>query len=714
LKPGRNDPCNCGSGKKFKNCCEGKTAAHAGPSQTQINELLALYGGRHYPEMETRTHSLLRNYPDAGFLWKLLGAAQQMQGKSPVAAFQRAVALMPQDAEAHFNLGVVLKQAARPDEAEASYRRALSIRADYAEAHSNLGNVLRDQGRLDEAVQCFHRALEIKPNAADTHNNLGAVLRDLGQFGNAVECYQRALKLNPNYADAYYNLANVLREQGQLSAAVENYQKASQLRPNHPDTHNNLGITYRDLSRFEEALASYQRAVEINPGFAEAYGNIGSLLTDMGDLDAGLANYRRALELKPDSPDAQSSLLFLLNYSAKFPAEYCLDQARLYGHMVSGRVSQRFTSWTCDRSSRRLRVGMVSGDLRSHPVGYFLEDLLAHIDSARIELFAYPTNRKSDDLTARIRPCFAAWRPLTGLRDEQAARLIHEDQLHILLDLSGHTAHNRLPVFAWKPAPVQISWLGYFATTGVGEIDYVLADQTGVPPEAQASFTEKVCYLPDTRLCFSAPQTELPVTPLPAIEHGYITFGCFQNLSKVNDRVIETWGKILTALPTAHLRCQCKQLGDTAVSAKLLKALEQYGIDPVRVTLHGAVERGAYLAAHGEVDMLLDTFPYPGGTTTCEALWMGVPTLTLCGDTLLSRQGASLLHAAGLDEWISYSLDGYLEKAVALASDITGLTKLRDQLRQRVRVSPLFNAARFAHNFEQYLFALWHERNGVA
>jgi predicted O-linked N-acetylglucosamine transferase (SPINDLY family) len=296
---------------------------------------------------------------------------------------------------------------------------------------------------------------------------------------------------------------------------------------------------------------------------------------------------------------------------------------------------------------------------------------------------------------------------LYGLNDEAAAQLIHADGVHVLLDLSGHTGRNRLPVFAWKPAPVQASWLGYFATTGMAEIDYFLADEIGVPEAQRGHFSETVWYLPGTRLCFTAPEVDLPVAPLPALKNGYLTFGCFQNLSKVGNEVLTVWGKILSAMPDAKLRWQCKQLGDQAVRAQFIERLRQHGIDPARVTLHGSVTREAYLAAHAEVDVMLDTFPYPGGTTTCEALWMGVPTLTVAGDTLLARQGASLLTAAGLGDWVTTGEEDYISQAAALANDLPKLATLRAGLRGQVRVSPLYDARRFARNFEEALWGMW-------
>jgi predicted O-linked N-acetylglucosamine transferase (SPINDLY family) len=297
------------------------------------------------------------------------------------------------------------------------------------------------------------------------------------------------------------------------------------------------------------------------------------------------------------------------------------------------------------------------------------------------------------------------------LNDEAVARLIHADGIHILLDLSGHTAKNRLPVFAWKPAPVQATWLGYFASTGVAEMDYVLADETGVPDHQRANFSETVWYLPDTRLCFTPPDTDLPVASLPSLGKGYLTFGCFQNFAKLGDEVLAVWGRIFTALPNARLRLASKQLGDATVAAQLSLRLQQQGIAAARVTMHGAVPRRAYLEAHAEVDVLLDTFPYPGGTTTCEALWMGVPTLTLAGNTLLARQGASLLTAAGLPDWIATREADYVDKAIRLSGDLPKLAALRAGLREQVSTSPLFDAPRFARHFEDALWGMWQARD---
>ncbi len=666
-------------------------------------------------------------------------------------AFRTALELQPDYAGAYYNIGNALLGNRQFDAAVASYRKALAINPDYAEVHCSLGVALKELGQMDEAVACFRRALQIAPGLVEAQTNLDAVVRDvfnqghvlmgLGQFDGAAENFRRVLAIEPDYAEAHIDLGVALKNLGQLEGAAASYRRALAIDPDSAMAHSNLGVTLYELQQLDDALASCRRAVELIPEFAIAHSNLGNVLqaigqfedavasyrravelkpdsavvhknlgtayTHLGQLESAIASFRRALEIKPDFAEVHNSLLFTLNYTANHTTSHNLEQARQFGKMVAAKVGTRFTSWQCRAQPDRLRVGLVSGDLLSHPVGFFLEALLGHIDPARIELIAYPTHHSEDELTSRIRPYFSAWHPLVGKNDETAARLIHADGVHILIELSGHTSHNRLPVFAWKPAPVQVSWLGYFATTGVAEIDYFLADQVGVPEDQQVQFTESVWYLPDTRLCFTAPNIDLPVASLPALNNGYITFGSFQTLAKAGDGVLETWGEILAALPDAKLRIQCKQLFEPAQVKLLLQRLGRYGIDPARVITRGSTDRPAYLAAHSEVDIILDTFPYTGGTTTCEALWMGVPTLTLAGNSLLARQGASLLTAAGLEQWIANSKEEYVAKAVAYASDLERLAALRSVLREQVLASPLFDAPRFARNFEDALWGMW-------
>jgi protein O-GlcNAc transferase len=679
----------------------------------------ALLGDGQFDEAVANYRQALEIKPDYAEVHCSLGVALKELGQldDAVASFRNALEINPDLVEAHINLGNVVQDIFNRGnvllnnrklvDAVTSYRHALMIKPDFAEAHNNLGLVLQGLGQLAGAVESYRRALEIKSDYAEAHSHMGNALRDLGQFEDALASHHRALEIKPDYAEAHSQMGNALRDLGQFEDALASHHRALEIKPDFAEAHNNLGLVLQDLGQLESAMASYRRALEIKPDFAEAHNNLGTALQNLGQLESAMASYRRALEIKPDYATAISTLLFVQHYTASHTPAYYLEQARRFGRIVAAKVVTHFSAWQSAPLPERLRVGLVSGDLRNHVVGHFLEGLLAHIDPARIELIAYPTHHKEDELTERIRPYFSAWKPLIGKSDEAAACLIHADGVHILLDISGHTAHNRLPVFAWKPAPVQASWLGYFATTGLAEMDYFLADEVGVPESQREQFTESVWYLPSTRLCFTAPGVDLPVAPLPALAKGWITFGCFQNLNKVGDGVLATWGEIFSALPDAKLRLQCIQLGEPAQVEQLLQRLQRYGIDPARVVTHGSAHREAYLAAHAEVDMILDTFPYPGGTTTCEALWMGVPTLTLADNTMLARQGASLLTAAGLEEWVATSKEEYVAKAIALASDFPMLAALRTGLRQQVLASPLFDAPRFARNFEDALWGMW-------
>ncbi|MEQ1527510.1 MAG: tetratricopeptide repeat protein [Gallionella sp.] len=624
-----------------------------------------------------------------------------------VVCYRQALRLKPDYADAHYNLGNVYKEMKQLELAVESYQQAVQIKPDFAEAHSNLGSVFQVQWRIDEAQLCYQRAAELKPDVARYHLKLGGVLYALKQIYMAIESYQRALTINPNYAEAHNQLGLCLKANGQLDNAIVSYRRAIECDSNLASAYCNLGDALRASAQYDGALDNYRHALLLQPDSAGIYDSLGILFSEIGQCNDAQNFLRRSLDIDPDNFKTHSNLLFSMCYDpTNGPADY-LAESLQYGQNVAKKIISRFTTWQCNPQPQKLRVGIVSGDLVGHPVGYFLENLLMHLGTSRIELIAYSNNPVADDLTARIQPYFDQWHPVYARNDQATAQLIYDDGIHVLLDLSGHTGNNNLPVFAWKPAPVQATWLGYFASTGVVEMDYLLADETGVPESQRSHFSETIWYLPNTRLCFTPPNADLPATLLPSLNQPALTFGCYQNLAKVNNAVLAAWSRIFAALPQARLRLASKQLGDTAVVAQLKQRLEQHGITKTRVSMHGSVSRQDYMASYAEVDMLLDTFPYPGGTTTCEALWMGVPTLTLAGNTLLARQGASLLTAAGLPDWIARDEDDYVAKAIQFAGDLPKLAALRAGLREQVLASPLFNASRFAKHFEEALWGMW-------
>jgi predicted O-linked N-acetylglucosamine transferase (SPINDLY family) len=503
-------------------------------------------------------------------------------------------------------------------------------------------------------------------------------------------------------------LGITLQDLGRLEEAEASYRQAISLKPDYAEAHSNLGITLRVLGRLDEAEASYRKAIALKPDFAEAHSNLGGTLRELGRSKDAEASYRQAISLKPDYAEAHSNLLFLQS-SCAFDSALHLKEALNYANAISKKISSRFAEWSCVKKPQRLRIGFVSGDFKNHPVGYFLEGLLTQLNPSSVELFAYPTHFIEDELTTRIKPCFASWTPLFNKGDKEAARLIHNDGIHILIDLSGHTANNRLPIFAWKPAPIQISWLGYWATTGVPEIDYVLGDPHVTPPRDDDHFTEKVWRLPETRWCFTPPDVDVEVSAPPALKQDYVTFGCFSNLTKINDKVVELWAKVLDAIPDSRLLLKAKQLRDQLVRESIIQRFAAQGINGKRISLEESEDRQKYFAAYNRIDITLDPFPFTGGTVSVESLWMGVPLITLAGDSLISRQGVGVLINAGLPDWVAGDEESYLAKAIIFASDLDKLARLRANLRSQALASPLFDAPRFAQNFENALFEMWNQ-----
>jgi protein O-GlcNAc transferase len=660
------------SGKKGKSA--GQPAKnHALQSEYELANLL---NARRYGELEVQARNMIERHAGSGTVWKMLGIALQMQGKDSLAVWQKAVELLPNDEVGHCNLGLDLAKAGQLQNAAASYSRAIQCNPGLAEAHYGLGNALYDLRQVEQAVTSYRRAVEINPAFADAHNNLGNALKTLGQSSAAIAHFRKSLELKPECAEA----------------------------------HNNLGNTLKNVGQVDEALASYQRAISLKPDYAEAHSNLAIALTFIGQLEQAAVSYRRAIEIKPDFADARGSLLYIHNYLSNQPNDALMADARRYGDLVN-RMATPYTSWPNTlEPDRCLHVGLVSADLRMHPVGFFVESMLAALASqakGRIEVIAYSNHTTSDVLSERIKASCHAWRVIVGLADAQVAQQIIDDKIDILIDLSGHTDQSRLPVFAWKPAPVQASWLGYFATTGVAAMDYFIADPWTAPPAVEPHFTEKILRLPESYICFTAPDIDVPVAPLPALKNGFITFGCFNNLTKMNDAVVALWARVLQAVPNSRLLLKTKQLNNPTVRQNVLDRFARQGIQVGQLMLESAAPRAELLATYNRVDIALDPFPYPGGTTSVEALWMATPVLSLAGDRFLSHLGESILHNAGLPDWIATDADNYVAKAVAHAGDVQALATLRSGLRQQVLASPLFDAPRFARHFESTLRSAW-------
>jgi predicted O-linked N-acetylglucosamine transferase (SPINDLY family) len=606
-----------------------------------------------------------------------------------------------------------LEELGRLAEAEAIYRTVLRSEPGLAAAHFNLGNVLKRLGRPDEAVASFRAAIGLMPGLAAAHYNLANTLRDLGRPDEAEGRYREVLRLEPGHVQARNNLGNALQELGRLDEAEGAFREAILLSPGYAEAHNNLGTVLQHLGRLGEAEIAYRQAIVLSPGYAEAHTNLGIALDDLGRGREAEIAYRQAIACAPDRAALRSNLLFFMNRAESYDADAALEEARIYGAAVSARATPKFTAWHGSRPGGKLRIGFVSGDLRNHPVGYFLESLIAHLDRDAFELFAFSTNRKTDALTARLKPRFREWIPIAGLADRAAAEAIHARGIDVLLDLSGHTEDNRLPVFAHRPAPVQASWLGYFATTGLPEMDGFVGDPHMAPPGEARWFAERIWNLPETWLCLTPPALDFPVSEPPAERNGFATFGCFGNLVKMKEPVAEVWAEILRRVPDSKLFLKSRQLAEPRVIEQTRARFAARGIAADRLILEGPSPRAAYFEAYGRVDMVLDTFPHPGGTTSAEALWMGVPVLTMAGGRFLARLGESIARNVGHADWIARDPADYVRKAVDFARDPRALGGLRAAMRPRVLASPLFDAQRFAAGFGALLKRRHAERTGA-
>jgi predicted O-linked N-acetylglucosamine transferase (SPINDLY family) len=646
--------------------------------------------------------------PDYAKAHTHLGVVLNNLGKldAAVACHRRALELRPDYAEAHSNLGVALNDQGELDAAVACHRRALELKPELAWLHTNLGVALNNQGKLDESVACYHRALELKPGFAGAHNNLGNALKDQGKLDDAVASYRRALELAPDYAEAHSNLGVALNDQGRLGEAVGCYHRALELKPDYAEAHNNLGHALRDQGKSEEAIRCHRRALELKPGFAEAYSNLGNALKDQGKLDEAAACYRRALELKPDSAGVHSNLLYLRIFCPGDDAQAIFEEHRRWNRQHADPLARFIQPHSNDRSfHRRLRVGYVSPDFRKHAESFFTAPLLSAHDHQNFEIFCYADVTCPDRITARLRSCADVWQNISGLTDERVAQLVRQDKIDILVDLTMHMARNRLLVFARKPAPVQVCWLAYQGTTGLSTIDYRLTDSYIDPPGLHDHYySEESVRLADAFWCYDPLANEPGITDLPAWDSGYITFGCLNNFCKVNSLVLRQWAQVLKAVDRSQLVLLA---AEGSHRQETLDVLELEDVKPDRVTFVAKLPRAQYLELYHRIDIGLDTFPYTGQTTSLDAFWLGVPVITLVGQTAVARAGLSLLINLGLPELIAETPEQFVSIAVELTNDLPRLRNLRKTLRDRLQASPLMDAPRFARNVEAAYREMW-------
>lgn len=643
--------------------------------------------------------------------YSTLGLALQNQGKlnEAVACYRKALSVSPDLVEAHYNLGGALLQQGKPDEAVASYQRALLARPDYAEAHNNLGVALLRQGKPDEAAASHRRALTLRPDHAEAHNNLGMALKAQGMLDEAVGSYREALTLRPEFAQAHYNLGNALLQRGKADEALTSYRQAVSLRPGFAEAHYNLGNALLRSARPDEALASYRQALSFERDHAEAHNNLGLALLQCGKLDEGVASYRAAISFKADYAEAYSNLLFAVYFYSRLSPAKLIAECERFAAQFEAPLRARWQRHRNIREpGRRLKVGYVSPDFRRHAVAYFIEPILANHERDRVEVHCYYNHAHRDEFTGRLAGYADHWLDCEHMTDEELAGRIRADGIDILIDLSGHTAGNRMLTFARKPAPIQITHLGCpGASTGLAAMDYRLTDAYADPAGAEAYYTEKLLRLPGSQWCYR-PDQDIPETvALPAQQNGYITFGSFHAFSKIYKPCIELWAQLLRAVPESRLLMVT--VPDGALRQQLKEQFAALGVPAERLQLYGKLPQSEFLRMFQRADIALDPFPVTGATTTCEALCMGVPLISLAGTRCMSRMGLSILSAAGLQELIAATPEEYVRTALNLAQNLPRLEALHAGLRARVAASPLVDGAKFTRNLERIYREVWTE-----
>jgi predicted O-linked N-acetylglucosamine transferase (SPINDLY family) len=660
-------------------------------------------------EAEACFRRVLRSDPHAVEAQFSLGSVLQTQGKldEATACYRAALALKPDYADAHINLGTILQQQSIYDEAAEHFQAAVQLNPGFATAHMNLGTNFQARGQLAEAIGCYRRALELEPGNPLALNALGSALVRQGRSDDALASFEEALRADPGSALAHLNIGGVYQVQGKMGQAVTALERVLELDPSNAPAYTNLGMIRNEQGRRDEAIAACHRAIELAPESPQAYNNLAIALSALGLLEEGIGWARKACTLSPIDSPHHSNLLYMLNFHPGYNAAALFAEHRAWAQRYADSLTDSSAGHDNDRTpGRRLRVGYVSAHFFCHAVNFFSEPILRAHDHDQFEVFCYAHVDCPDETTGRLRGYADQWRDIAHLSDAEAAALVRRDRIDILVDLTGHIGGNRMLLFARKPAPIQVTYIGYQNTTGMKAMDYRLTDDWADPPgTTEQYYTETLVRLPRSFFCY-LPSSDAPaIGPLPMVDNGFVTFGSFNAYSKVTTQVLATWARLLHAVPRSRLVI----LANAAPSLieRIAAFFEGAGIGADRLTIADRRPRNRYLELIDRTDIALDPFPFNGHTTTCDALWQGVPVVALAGQTYASRFGSSAHVNLGLRELVSTSPDEYVEIAARLAGDVDKLAHLRFTLRDRMASSALLDFAGFARNLEAAYRQMW-------
>ncbi len=644
------------------------------PSKEEIKFILELIEINKIYDAEKNLNKIITKYPNSAILYNILGGILVKKNKLEEAILncEKSIKINPNYPEPYNNLGIALQKLNKTDAAIENYKKSIELKKNFIQAHHNLGSAYIYLDEPQNSLQHFNKALELNPLYAEAYNGLGAANEKLGKKKDALKYYKKAIEIKPKYSEAYYNLGTLLSAQSNYDEAIVNLEKAIKLNNNYEKAYNNLGNVFNILGMFEEANNAYQQAIKIKPDYAKAYSN----------------------------------LLFNLIYKPSFDIDYYLSEAKKF-RLNCGIKQKSKINYKYEINPKKLKVGFVSADFGDHPGGYFTLNFLKELKKKNCDLIAYPTVDRNDEFSNYFKNIFSKWDLIKNKTDKAAAEQIIDDGIHILIDAQGHSAKNRLPIFIYKPAPIQITWLGQ-GSTGIPEIDYFVGNNYITPRQEESHYVEKILRLPKASQCFTPPDFNLQTGTLPAIKNNFITFGCINKLSKINDEVIDLWSKILLLIPKSKLLLKNKVLDNKTAFNNIVKKFEKNKVKKEQLILEGeSKNRKELLITYNKIDIALDPFPFQGNTTSIEAIWMGVPVITLKGNRYLFHFGESINSNLKMINWVASSKDDYILKAKNFSSNLKNLEKTRLILRKIFYQSPLFDAKSFCEDFNNMLWKIW-------
>jgi predicted O-linked N-acetylglucosamine transferase (SPINDLY family) len=686
--------------------------------QMSVDGAIKLVSARRLPEAEETLRRVLAVQPEHPVAMHIMAVVMHQTNRSPEALewARRAVARQTNEAEFRNTLGVIAMNLGQFAEAEAAYRKSMQLRPTYVTALNNLAQMYMATGRLNDAVAIYRQAIQIAPNDPTAALALSSALISSGRLDEALGQLQRLSQIQPNNPDIYNLMGNALMMKGEPIQAIQAYRRSVAVMPTFAGGHSNLGNALQQTGSTEEALIYCQNALKYDPNLADAHNNMGNTLKDLARLDEACVHYRKAVALKPDTTIFFTNLVYAMWFrQACDPAEI-LAESRLGAKIHADPLTPRPAYFTNDRTpGKRIRIGYVSGDFRAHPVGRFMAPLITNHNKANVEVLLFSNVAKPDFLTHRIYAGADKIIQTNAMNDAAIAEAVKREGVDVLVDLSLHMAGTRLPLFARKPAPLNFTYLAYCATSGIDAMDYCVTDVNLDPitepiPEGEAGPTspwhsERLLHLKQCYWCYPPPDEAPPFNASPAERNGFVTFGSFNSFTKLNPGVIDLWATLMRSLPTSRMYLVVP--GGIARQTDVANAFRQRGVDPGRLRMGGITSVPDYFKIYLDTDIALDPFPYCGGTTTMDALWMGLPVVTMAGRWATARAGVTILKNVGIPQWISNGPEQYLEIARSIAGDIPALAQWRRTLRAQMAASPLMDGKRFAADYEEAVRRAW-------